>query len=246
MSRQLPLAILSGVCLSAGLLVFPGSFRAANRQTRLPGDDSVQIEMRNPFTRFAQIPADADLSSVHFERLRQVQMPTRIKRTIDNDCLRFASAEPGNAAGCAQTQVEVWAPAYEVSYSYRALPQPTDETAGEYYTFQVYFRPGELDEAIRQAAADRHEKRHDVAAYFALSTSRETLTKAMIDEKRSRFCDGTLIDGDWAQRDPDCHDQLSYKTVRVPSPDITVRADPTASRRATAAADWPIGNGSGR
>jgi len=232
MLRHLLSGTMIGVYLWTGLLVSPANSHASNRHSGVPAGIAVRTEELNPFTRMAQIPTGADLNTLRFENLRLILVPTRIKYTSDKNCTEFAFGEPGGATGCTHAQVESRSAAYEVTYSYQGQPLASDESAGTYFTLQVYFRPDELDQAVRQVAAAAHENRADIAAYFALSTSQEKVAKTVVDESQSRFCDGNFVDGEWARTEPTCADQISYETISVTSDYITVRLDPTASHRA--------------
>jgi hypothetical protein len=95
----------------------------------------------------------------------------------------------------------------------------------------VYFRPDELDAAVRQAASARKQDRADTSGYFAVSTYREPVQRVVMDKSRSTFCEGSYVDGNWVHRDVNCVDNVSYKTISALSDYITVRVDPTPPGR---------------
>jgi hypothetical protein len=78
-------------------------------------------------------------------------------------------------------------------------------------------------------------KRSELATYFNVVTSRPPVRAAMIDEANSSFCDGNYMDGNWIQKDPNCKDKVSFKTVSKPSDYITVQVDPVSPRAQQAA-----------
>jgi hypothetical protein len=78
-------------------------------------------------------------------------------------------------------------------------------------------------------------KRSELATYFNVATSRAPVRAAAIDETTSSFCDGNYMDGNWIQKDPNCKDKVSFKTVTRPSDYITVQVDPVPARAQQAA-----------
>ena len=71
---------------------------------------------------------------------------------------------------------------------------------------------------------------------FTLTTSRESETRRVIDEDNSTFCEGTYVDGAWAQTNPTCKDNVMFKTITAPSDYVTVRVDMVPQSRALASA----------
>jgi hypothetical protein len=74
-----------------------------------------------------------------------------------------------------------------------------------------------------------------LATYFNVAASRTPVRAAVIDEANSSFCDGTYMDGNWVQKNPNYKDKVSFKTVTKPSDDITVRVDPVSPQAQQAA-----------
>jgi hypothetical protein len=136
---------------------------------------------------------------------------------------------------CPYTEDESPAPAYEVTYSFKGQPLASDEYGDRYFTFQVYFRPEELPPGLRRALSIGKMKRSELTTYFNVATSRPAVRAAVIDEANSSFCDGNYMDGNWIQRDPNCKDKVSFKTVTKPSDYITVQVDPVSPRAQQAA-----------
>jgi len=73
-------------------------------------------------------------------------------------------------------------------------------------------------------------KRAELATYFNVATSRAPVRAAVIDAANSSFCDGSYMDGNWIQKDSNCKDKISIKTVVRPSEYITVQVDPVSPR----------------
>ena len=136
---------------------------------------------------------------------------------------------------CPYTQEESPARAYEVTYSFIGEPLASDEYGDHYFHFQVYFRPEELPTGLRRALSIGKMKRSELTTYFNVAISRPAVRAAVIDEANSSFCDGNYVDGNWIQRDPNCKDKVSFKTVTRPSDYITVQVDPVPPRAQQAA-----------
>ena len=112
----------------------------------------------------------------------------------------------------------------------KGQPLASDEYGNRYLTFQVYFRPEELPPALRSAPSIGKMKRAELATYFNVTTSRTPVRTAVIDEANSSLCDGNYVDGNWIQKDPNCKDKVSFKTVIKRSEYITVQVDPVSPR----------------
>jgi hypothetical protein len=137
-----PLAI----ALLSGILVLPcvsGARELDNVITAAPASGPVtQTQNLNPFSHVALIPANADLKSIQFEKIRPVKVPTAIRYTMDaHQCELISSPDPGGSVACQYAQTESPVPAYEANYSYSGEPLASDEQANRKYTFAVYFRP---------------------------------------------------------------------------------------------------------
>ena len=235
MLRHLLTTMILGGLLGTGMLLSAvsaeGSNRPANATVNKPDSTTSQIEDLTRFTQLAYIPAGSDVSTLRFEKVRMVRVPSKLRYTVDNNCEEPAYQEPGGSSRCAQAQTESPVAAYEVTYSYRGEPMASDEYGNNYYTLHVYLRPDQLDAAARQAASARKQDRADTSAYFAVRTYRELVPRVVVDESRSTFCEESLVDGSWVHKDANCVDEVSYKTIAASSDYLTVRIDPTASLR---------------
>ena len=130
---------------------------------------------------------------------------------------------------------------YEVTYSYRGQPMGSDEYGGTAFTLQVYFQRDELPPVLRQSlAAGRKWNRADTAAWFHVSTWRDTAPARVVDESRSRLCAYSYgYDGEWAQRDPDCTSVVRLHTIAAPTGYIAVRIDAAGEAAAATSAAPP-------
>jgi len=197
-----------------------------------------QTEDLQPFTHLAQIPAGADTATIRFERVKTVQVATKITSTLDAQyCQDLAFRDPGGSMYCEHSQKGSMVTAYEVSYSYLGQPLASDEYASRRFTFQVYYRPEELSPEIRQALAAGKPNRAELARYFAVNSRRELATQHAVDESQSHFCAGNFVDGAWTRSDAQCQDQVSYKAISGSSDFMTVSVQP-----ASALAAAPAGN----
>ena len=213
-----------GVLLCGGLLV-----------PSLPAAEAIaegQTEELHPFTHVAYIPADAALGTIRFEGISRAHVPAWIKHTANASyCAGAAFRDPGGSRSCPSADTVVSAVAYQVTYSYRAEPMASDESANRHFEFRVYFRYNELPPEVLQAAAASKLDRADAAAYFAVNTTREPARRLAIDSARSSFCPGAYQDAVWTHSDVSCLDDIHYTAVAAPSDQIAVRIDPVSTSR---------------
>jgi hypothetical protein len=193
--------------------------------------EGVQIEDLHPFTHFASIPASTNPATIKFEKVKATKVYTRLRSTMDIDnCNELRSGKtPGGSMYCPLMEDESAAPVYEVTYSYDGEPLSA-KTGGGYFTFHVYFHPGELSPALRRAISEHKTDRAELATNFNVTTSRLPVRVAVTDESQSTFCDGNYVDGEWAQTDPNCKDKIIGKFVSERSGYRTVRVDPVLPR----------------
>jgi len=201
----------------------------------------------NPFGHVAYVLAASD-TTFRFEKARLVSVPVRFKHIADEAyCAEIAHRDAGGSMFCPYTEPESWTTAYEVIYSFVGPPMASDEFGDRRYTFTVYIRPEELSPEVRKALSVRNPSRSDLAGYFALSTSRETVQQVAIDHAQSKFCPGNYVDGAWTHSDSGCEDDIRYTLVTVPSDYTTVRVEPTPKRghdsRSAANHDAPVFRG---
>jgi hypothetical protein len=201
------------------------------------GDELVVVKDLEPFTHVVVIPAGSDLESIRLQGVKTVTIPTRARSTTEaRYCEQAALREPGGSMYCPFVEPEGFTRAYRVTYSYEGPPLGSDEYGDRHFTFSVYFRPEELGPAEQEALSRRKGGRAEAAELFTLTTSRESETRRVIDENHSTFCEGTYLDGAWAQTNPTCKDNVKFKTITAPSDYITVRVDPAPQSRALASA----------
>ncbi|MBV8731268.1 MAG: hypothetical protein JO336_15780 [Acidobacteriia bacterium] len=227
----LAVALLSGTLVLASVA---GARESDTVITAAPGSGPVtQTQNLNPFSHVALIPANADLKSIQFEKIRPVTVPTAIRYTMDaHQCELISSPDPGGSVACPYVETEAPVPAYEATYSYSGEPLASDEQANRKFTFAVYFRPEDVPADVQQAIAAKKLSRTDRAAYFAVTTSQPAVTTVAIDNTRSRFCSGSYVDGLWTHSDSACRDSIAYSSQTTPSPYVTVQIDTTAPQRA--------------
>ena len=215
------------------------STAAVAASARAGRGEIVEVTDLHPFTHVASIPVGVDLSSIRMEGIKAVKVATRRRSvTSSRSYCEYQSnfAEPGGSMYCPQTTEGSPVPAYQVSYSYKGQPMASDEYGNTSFTFSVYFRAGELNPALLRALSSGGVSRSTAAEYFQLSSSRGSMRQAVIDRAKSRFCDGTYLDGTWIHTNPKCEDVVAYKVITIPSPYITVKVNPVFPRIETAAA----------
>jgi hypothetical protein len=196
----------------------------------------VQYKDLHPFTHVAYIPASATLSSIKIEKIKEVKVDTKLRAVSD---VNYCEEVPrwGPSMFCPSfTTTEAPEAAYEVVYSYKGQPIPSDEYGYTNYTFGVYFRPNEIPPALRQALASGKVSRSVLAEFFHFTTSRGSVQQPVIDEAHSFFCKGYYFDGNWMHNDPNCHDRVVYKKAWVPSSYLAVKVAPVYKTLATVAA----------
>ena len=111
----------------------------------------------------------------------------------------------------------------------------SDEYGNTYFTFNVYFRPGEISPALLEVLSSGKTEGSAVEGFFELSTAQESTQLLAVDQANSTFCEGNYVDGNWVRTNPKCEDRIVYKTVKSPSPYVTVRVDPVSRGLETAA-----------
>jgi hypothetical protein len=232
--RFMPLAVLG-----IGIVALPyfagkvdnGSLALSAAVTSAKPGVETKIKDLHPFTHLASIPASSDPAKIKFEKAKATRVFTKEKTIVDRGyCKDLQFRDPGGSMFCPYTEDESPAPAYEVTYSFKGEPLASDEYGNRYFTFQVYFRPEELSPGLRRILSIGRVRRAELATYFNVTTSRTPIRAAVIDETNSSFCDGNYVDGNWIQKDPNCKDKVSYKTVIRPSDYITVQVDPISPR----------------
>jgi hypothetical protein len=190
----------------------------------------VTVKDLNPFTHVALIPGGADLTSIRFERVKLVRIPTRIRSTSTSSCDEAAFQEPGGSLFCPFSLLEAPAPAYELNYSYTGQPLASDEYGARHFTFTVYYRPEELSPAMRETISRSKGRHGDVQGFFEATTTGIPERRVAIDEANSKFCQGNHVDGSWTQANPRCRDDVQYKNVMGVADYVAVRVDPAAPR----------------
>jgi len=183
-----------------------------------------------PFTHTAYIPAGADLSSIKFESVKTIQVPTAGVSFADERYCQVALRETGGSLYCPEVRDESPVPAYQVTYSFSSPAMASDEYRGTRFSFSVYMRPADLSPAVREALSERKMTRAAAGKAFALTTSRGSVERQAIDETNSVFCGGAYTDGAWTRTNAACQDKVSYKTVTVPSDYIAVNVEPASAR----------------
>jgi hypothetical protein len=187
---------------------------------------TVKVQELNPFTHFALIPAGSELSTIRFEGVRRVAIATRMKSWLDGRyCEEAARRDSGDSMRCPYTEFQAPSPAYAVTYSYHGQPLASDEYGSSYFTFSVYLREDELSPAMRKKLSEHKSIKAAAEDFFALTTSRDTVQSAIVDEAASTFCQGNFVDGAWMRTDRNCVDKVSTTTMTAPAKYITVRVD---------------------
>jgi hypothetical protein len=175
----------------------------------------------NPFTHVASIPAVVDPSSIRFEKLRMVDLASKMRTTADAQKCKDQQFRDPDGSNCQSTKVEERVKALEATYSYSGPAVASGESTPGRDTFAVYFRPEEVGV---DGPADKL-KRDQAASYFQISTFRPMVEQKVIDKQHSQFCEGSYVDGSWVRKDPKCQDQVQYISQTVPSPNLTVQVD---------------------
>jgi hypothetical protein len=183
----------------------------------------VHVAELHPFTKVAYIPLGVDLSSIRFEGVKAVKVATKVISTMDTHLCEQGFQDPGGSMDCPSFKADSPMPAYQITYSYSGQPMASDEYGNTHFSFSVYFHPEELP-----AASVARISRAGTASLFKLSASRGFVQQSALDESNSISCDGNYVDGLWLHTNPQCEDQLTYKTVAVPSDYIAVKIDPAA------------------
>jgi len=183
----------------------------------------------DPFTQVAMIPAEADLSSIRFERAKLTRIPTQVVMTMDRHyCEGVVQRASGPSMFCPAFQSANRVYAYEVTYSYQGQPLASDEYGSRYFTFSVYFHPDQLAPATREAIARPRLSKADAAALFAFNPQRPMVRKTRIVKAASKLCEAVVVDGYLEKADAKCEDRIVHETIAAPSTDIVVRVTQAA------------------
>jgi hypothetical protein len=217
-------------------LVMIGSALALLASAATADQNLIIIKDLDPFTHVVRIPADADLSSIRFEKARLVKIPTKVKFAENaRYCEQLAFRDPGGSLYCPAAALEGATPAYEITYSYDGPPMSSDEFGGKHFTFRAYFRPEDFSAATRKMFSGEKAVRSDLAAVFHLATARDPERRLVIDEANSRFCEGNYVDGAWQRKDPKCNETINYQTVTAPSDYLTIQIGLSRAQQAAMA-----------
>jgi hypothetical protein len=229
--------MLQLVTVSFAIASLPAQTRGSAREEAI-GGASIALRVRenvpapavvndlNPFIHAARIPVTSELSSIRFQGIRAVRIPTSIRSTaVTPYCEEAAFRDPGGSMYCPFVQPEQFVRAYEVTYLFDGAPLGSDEYGSRQHAFSVYFRPEELDPIRPEALMKRKGARAEAAGFFQLRWSRDMDERLVIDEERSTFCNGNYIDGSWVHADPKCEDAIRFKAGRTPSEYITVSVE---------------------
>jgi len=189
--------------------------------------DSQFTNAEGRFTHSAYLPANADVTTIRFERMRIVKVPATIDYPIDPaECQELVTGGLWRASGCTYNTIPTSVEAVEITYSFKAQPLASDEFANRTFEFSVYFRPEELPANLQKALSGTKPSRSETAAYFAVNIHRNSVKGIKVDRAKSRFCRGTFIDGAWTLADTGCKDKISWARVNMPSDEITVIIEP--------------------
>jgi hypothetical protein len=225
MTKLTPIIIVSTISVLSALPGIAGEGAVAESMRLKRG--VLNVEGQYPYTHIANIPEDADPSSIKFEGVRRVEVRSRTQSATDAAyCKDLQFRDPGGSMYCPSTKNSSPTAAYQVTYSFRAEPMASDEYGDRHFTFSVYFRPEELSAILRERLAQHSIAKADAAAYFDLTTLDVPVRTVAIDEAKSAFCGGDFVNGTWTHTDASCQDKIDYKTNVAPSGYITVRIDP--------------------
>lgn len=216
-------ALVIGIAVGLAIHMNPTSTSDGHGTIAAPVETvstAVPMDKLNPFTNVASIPAVVDPASIRFEKLKTVELASKMKTTIDPNCKEKQFREP-DGSNCQSTAVEEKVKAVEAMYSYSGAVLSAGESTPGRDTFSVYFTPGQVgaDGPVEKL------KRDQAASMFHVTTSRAMVEQKVIDKAHSQFCEGSYVDGNWVHKDAKCQDQVQYTTQVVPSPYLTVAVD---------------------
>jgi hypothetical protein len=180
-----------------------------------------QVDLTNPFTHVASIPAIVDPATIRFEKLRTVDLASKTRTTTDAQKCKDQQFREPDGSNCQTTQVEEKVKALEAVYSYSGPVIASGESVPGRDTFSVYFKP----EEVGVDGPAEKLKKDQAASYFQVTTFRPMVEQKVIDKQHSQFCDGNYVDGSWVRKDPKCQDQVQYISQTVASPNLMVQVD---------------------
>jgi hypothetical protein len=215
------IALFAGVAvLVAAALVF--TMRTNNSASTTDGQGVIGNRTTaeiNPFDHVASVPATVDPATIRFEKLAEVELASKTQ-TDSQDCKDKQFRDP-DGSNCGSVKVIERVKALEAVYSYVGPELSAGESIPGRQTFSVYFRPEEV--GVDGPAAKL--KRDQAAALFQVNTFRPVMEQKIVDKQKSRFCEGNYVDGNWIQKDANCHDQVQYVSQTAPTANWTVQID---------------------
>lgn len=221
------IAVFAGVAVVvAAALIF--TLRTSNSTSTTDGQGvignrpPVTTAEINPFSHIASIPATVDPVTIRFEKLADVQLASKTQTTqTDSQGCKDKQFRDPDGSNCDVVKVIERVKALEAMYSYVGPELSAGENIPGRQTFSVYFRPEEV--GVDGPAAKL--KRDQAAALFQVNTFRPVTEQKIVDKQKSRFCEGNYVDGNWIQKDANCHDQVEYMSQTVTSANWTVQVD---------------------
>jgi hypothetical protein len=217
------IAVFGGVAVVvAAALIF--TMRTNNSASTTDGQGiigtrAVTTAEINPFSHTASIPATVDPATIRFEKLSEVELASKTQ-TESQDCKDKQFRDP-DGSSCGSVKVIERVKALEATYSYVGPELSAGEATPGRQTFSVYFRPQEVgvDGPVAKL------KREQAAAFFEVNTFRPVMEQKIVDKQKSKYCEGSYVDGNWVQKDASCHDQIQYVSQTAPVANWTVQVD---------------------
>jgi len=203
--------------IAGGLIAFMKMNAPTSTEDGRGAIGAVQPSMErelDPFTHVASIPATVDPATIRFEKLKAVDLASKTQTSTTPDCKDRQFRDPDGTT-CETVKVLERVKAVEVEYSYVGPQVATTDALNPATreSFSVYFHPEEVPAAAQNAKLSRER----AESLFQLSTSRPRIQERVVDKQNSHFCEGNYVDGNWAQTDSNCKDQVQYTTRTVPA-----------------------------
>src|SRR5215469_9549714 len=185
-----------------------GSMTAAAEEGRNESGQVVIITDLQPFIHVAYIPAGVSLPSIKMLGIKAVTVTSQRRSVTEERYCNQPWSEPGGSILCQSVTETTPVPAYRITYSYRGQAMASDEYGNTYFTFNVYFRPGEMSPALLEVLSSGKTEGSAVEGFFELSTAQESTQLLAVDQANSTFCEGNYVDGNWVRTNPKCEDRI--------------------------------------
>ena len=134
----------------------------------------------DPFSGTLEFTGDDQISNIHLESARLVNVSTMYKVSTPDVC-------PDDSI-CSETTTVQTAPAVELRVSYDGPTLSAEEGSGA--VDSIYIEPSKVSpEAMQALQSKKSLSAKEASRYFGLQKFNHSVTTAVIDDQKTRYCD---------------------------------------------------------